>query len=273
MHVRVAAWVVGLWLAACVGSRATHNPFLVDAVTDATAPDGATTAGPDVAASDGGDAAAADQPDGAAAADGGADGGGGQDLPCTANNAKPELCNKLDDNCNGLTDEGQVCCECGDAKCNPMQCGETMDNCGVDCAPCGDGICSSGETPKSCGVDCCGTCGDAKCLLGCAENATTCPVDCATACGNSTCEGGENPKNCPEDCATIICGNGTCEATETPAICPKDCGSACGNCVCEAGETGVSCPQDCGYCGDGLCSNCGVHPESAGTCQADCGPP
>jgi len=263
---------MGLWLSACGGSRATHDPFVVDVVTDSAAPDGAATAGLDVAASDGGDAAAAAQPDSdAAAADGAAVGDGGKELPCSADNSQPEVCNKLDDNCNGKTDEDKVCCTCGDALCDTIQCGETTANCGVDCAPCGDGICSPGETPKSCDVDCCGTCGDAKCLLTCGENATTCPFDCATACGNDTCEGGENPQNCPEDCAKIICGNGTCDATETPATCPADCGTACGNCVCQNGENSLNCPADCGYCGDGVCSNCATLNESMSTCFADCG--
>jgi len=197
----------------------------------------------------------------------------GQVLSCAIKNGKPELCNKLDDNCDGQTDEGEVCCACGDGACS-FNCGETGDNCGVDCAPCGDGLCTSGETPEKCPVDCCGGCGDGKCLLGCGEDAITCPPDCTTGCGNGKCEGGENPQNCPIDCAKFACGNATCDPGENPQNCPADCGSACGNCTCENGEDPISCPADCGYCGDGVCSNCGgTNSEAAGNCLKDCGNP
>jgi len=198
----------------------------------------------------------------------------GQLLSCLNDNGNPELCNKLDDNCDGKTDEGTVCCACGDLVCDAVKCGETIDNCSVDCSLCGDGICASGETPKTCAQDCCGGCGDGKCLLGCGENATSCPSDCGTACGNGKCEGGESPQTCATDCAKFACGNKSCDPGENPQNCPSDCGTPCGDCICQNGENGSSCPADCGYCGDGVCSNCGgAKAEAAGNCVADCGPP
>ena len=97
-----------------------------------------------------------------------------------------------------------VACSCGDAVCNAA-CGETLATCPVDCAVCGDKVCSPGESPATCTVDCCGSCGDGKCVgYACGENPTTCAQDCLSPCGNGTCDKGENPGNCPADCAKQV---------------------------------------------------------------------
>ncbi len=163
-------------------------------------------------------------------------------------------------------------CFCGDKICLAA-CGETVETCVLDCAPCGDGICSPGEGPINCSIDCCsGGCGDGICRgYQCGESPATCPWDCGKACGNKVCEKGESPATCPTDCVFQVCGNNVCEPGDGgPQACPIDCGNSCGNCVCDKGETFVDCPVDCGFCGDQICSNCKALGENSTTCPFDC---
>jgi len=194
--------------------------------------------------------------------------------PC----AKAELCNAIDDDCDGETDEDLPLCACGDGRC-AADGGETVSLCPCDCNECGDAICSPcGESPSVCEEDCCRTpegpsvCGDGYCLgYGCGESPGNCPEDCGHDCGNGSCDRGENPFGCPEDCKRGVCGNSVCEPTDGgPALCPDDCSPTCGDCVCERGESWFACPIDCGFCGDGACSECPAFGESADSCPMDC---
>ena len=198
--------------------------------------------------------------------------------PCNAKTPAAEVCNALDDNCDGETDEGLPLCDCGDGTC-AKEGGETVEICPCDCRECGDGICSPcGESPVACKEDCCRTpegpsvCGDGYCLgYGCGENPKDCPEDCGKDCGNGECERGENPFGCPEDCKRGECGNDLCEPTDGgPFACPSDCAPTCGDCACQGGESWAKCPIDCGFCGDGVCSTCPNFDESAETCPLDC---
>ncbi len=184
--------------------------------------------------------------------------------PCSARTPSVELCNAIDDDCDGETDEDMPLCDCGDGTC-AADGGETVEICPCDCSTCGDGLCSPcGESPTTCREDCCLTpegpsvCGDGYCLgYGCGENPKGCPEDCGTSCGDGECEGGENPFGCPEDCKRGECGNDICEPTDGgPFACPEDCAATCGDCVCEKDEGWMTCPLDCGYCGDGICAEC-----------------
>ncbi|MBM4398472.1 MAG: hypothetical protein FJ087_22625, partial [Deltaproteobacteria bacterium] len=193
--------------------------------------------------------------------------------PCDASAAAPEICDGLDNDCDGQVNEGLAACVvCGDGKCGGA--GEDVSTCPYDCHQCGDHICSPGDDLDDgvCKDDCC-QCPDGICQrFGCGEDATTCPKDCSTPCGNKTCDDGENVYSCPEDCEWKACGNGTCEGGEdgkvTPGYCAADCGTACGNCVCDKDENGQSCPADCGWCGDLVCSRC--LKEDAASCAPDC---
>jgi len=125
-------------------------------------------------------------------------------------------------------------CECGNGRCQKARCGETRDNCEVDCG-CGNGRCDPGDLVK-------------------------CPAECPGK-GNGVCDPGENACNTPEDCkppaVPPCCGNGMCEEGEIEGqqySCPVDCGS-CGDGTCsgDKGENCNSCPADCDS-------------ESCGTC-------
>ena len=177
-----------------------------------------------------------------------------------------EVCDGIDNDCNGTMDDpGTVgdCCVCGNGIPEGF-CGETPEMCCPDFSVCGNEICECGENACKCPVDCCGKCGDKLCVDYKGENGEwcchewdACPEDCKpAACGNGICEPGENPSVCPEDCAKFSCDNSVCEPGEDKENCPQDCDQFCGNCMCEVNEFFHTCPVDCGWCGDGYCSKC-----------------
>jgi hypothetical protein len=213
-----------------------------------------------------------------------------------------ELCNGLDDDCDGTPDEDctepsaacavdAACAGAGERRfCDPARaaCVECLEDghCGTGerCADgacvlpvpgCGDGACGSDESCTTCPADCggCPWCGDGTCGAG--ETCAACPDDCGscTACGDGRCDAEESCSACPADCGACGgCGDGTCDATETCASCPADCWpcEVCGNGTCEPSETCASCPADCPgcvECGDASCDPS----ESCSTCPADCG--
>jgi len=175
-----------------------------------------------------------------------------------------EVCDEVDNNCDGEIDEGfpdtdddgqKDCVDVDDdndgvldgADCEPLnpevpgcsgkECGD--DGCGGSCGSCGgNGICEEGIcvcTPNCDGKEC----GDD----GCGE-------ECGSCAGNEICSGGKCV--CVPDCAGKECGSDGCGA---------DCGQCQGNyecqgtkCVCTPNCSGKECGDD--GCG-GSCGSCG----------------
>jgi hypothetical protein len=108
-----------------------------------------------------------------------------------------EVCDDLDNDCDGGVDEGLNCdVICSDEICAGITEGEDCLTCPSDCIGkftgkpskrycCGNDVCENGEDSDNCAVDC-----------GPPQE----PV-----CGNNICEAGENISNCSEDCESPIC--------------------------------------------------------------------
>lgn len=87
-------------------------------------------------------------------------------INCTAPKPAPEVCNKVDDNCNGIVDDGQLCPigqMCGAGLC-VANCAECNAWNGMKCAPVPDGTgCSLGRQCRSGLCVCVGSCKNKVC--------------------------------------------------------------------------------------------------------------
>jgi MYXO-CTERM domain-containing protein len=199
---------------------------------------------------------------------------GGMDIKCRQDiQPRPEVCNLLDDDCDGIIDNpdapglcptGQVCDQ-----------GVCVDLCSTGEFPCppptvcdqSDGLCKDPACMNvTCGSD--QTCYHGLCIGGCDD--VVCPPGQVCRIGN-----------CVDPCAGITCGDGqVCEGGACLAKCGcRDCpaGKTCssdGTCV-DTGCDKVKCtaPEVCvqGQCHDG-CD--GVHCPSGQMCtQGECALP
>jgi hypothetical protein len=212
------------------------------------------------------------------------DGCGFQDLVAAdgkgdAPEATPEMCNGMDDDCDGEVDE--ECGQCFDSVCADVLCAEDCGNpaCAIDCC---DGSCFL--CPKG------GRCIDGKCCMPACKGKVCGPDGCGGSCGKCPdwheCQDGQcvvdNP--CGVDFeGEVGCGGCTCEecTCETDpyccdhpwdATCVKTCTNECGGCEPCVGECFE---QECGS--DGCGGSCGACPSGKpfcldGHCQADCTP-
>jgi hypothetical protein len=147
-----------------------------------------------------------------------------------------ETCNGLDDDCDGVADNGITRCgsSCVDLQTDPANCG----GCGIACG------------------------GGTSCVRG----ACLCPASLPTACGGRCVDGRNDPNNCgscDNRCPSgQRCEGGRCTGGTT-GMCPSSCGASsdCGSCRTPSDPAGST------YCClSGLCIY-----TSSSTCAVDAG--
>ena len=221
---------------------------------------------------------------------------------CSAATPAAEICDGVDNDCDGVADYGADCDDADD--CTKDDCTgedgcthEPMtgnvcvdddactydDQCQagvcvglpVDCDDgnsCTEDLCSGAECTHPAGNDG-GPCVDddpctidEHCAGGICVSGGVKPI-CLSPCGDGVCSPSPADVDCPVDCGP--CGDGVCgihEAGLNGGTCPKDCLAACGDGKCEGGESVEFCVVDCSGCGDGVCG-LGESPED---CPVDC---
>ncbi len=204
-----------------------------------------------------------------------------------------DLCNGLDDDCDGETDEGYwemglgEPCDSDDADLCArgwLTCAD--DGLGVVCA--NEDLTDIVETCNGFDDDCNGLvddrpgepcwCGNGLCEPEYSEDEASCPDDCLLYCGDGGCWGEESPDSCPEDCPAG-CGDGECDLAVECTTCRRDCATCQPDGVCDPGEVercggSVDCcrnPTGGGAgCKDDFCAGPACN-EDPTTCALDCG--
>jgi len=177
-------------------------------------------------------------------------------LECVSPDPTEETCNLVDDDCDGVVDNGF------DLMNDPMNCG----TCGNTCegGSCCNGTCVDTASNEAhcgeCNTPCEGA--DAECCSGLCQTESIC-AGCTEECG------GDTPDCCAMECVSTVDDPRNC------GECGRTCGSdevcVAGVCQAETDEccgSGVAC-TDCAADGNGLCCNHECVPRNADHC-VDC---
>jgi MYXO-CTERM domain-containing protein len=191
----------------------------------------------------------------------------------------PEKCDGLDNDCNGLVDDGDNLCQAGYV-CDKGSCVKACSGGEFPCA--GNKICSNGYCidPSCASVTCPSgqVCVGGKCKGPC--DGVTCPAGqvcragaCVDPCSGVTCPQGQvcSGGGCVMSCTCQPCGSGlACDATSGQCVDPGCVGKQCqAGTVCQAGQcvdpcAGAVCPSG-QICQDG---NCVANPNGSGGSDA-----
>ena len=193
--------------------------------------------------------------------------------PCTGEvTPQPEVCNGLDDDCNGKVDDGTLCATgfaCQSGLCMPNSCNNESARCpagflcqtsggtctGVPCAGApGGGACPAGQV-----------CQSAQCVDPCSPTIITCGA--GSGCSGGQCvAGGCALTGCPANSGQV-CVAGTCVADPCAGnTCPT--GTFCRVGPKVNGAYVFDCVRSCSYVGCPTGETCG--PD--GFCQSACSP-
>ena len=151
-----------------------------------------------------------------------------------------EICNGIDDNCNGVTDEG-----CGETSCI-----DGIDNNGNGATDCADLACAGQPGPG--GVICCQSV--ANCLPDDDCVAESCSI--SNICSYSNRPAGDTTEcNTCQSC-NVAGGNCIGITAETGKGCTSDCYDCIsGTCTAMTENDDNGCTDDCSYCNAGTCTN------------------
>jgi len=165
---------------------------------------------------------------------------------------QPEVCNGVDDNCDGIVDNGATCPGQGEVCVN----GSCVAGCGSE------NFCPSGFACDNF------ICTDQKCVgVTCTSDQVCKGGTCETACVGVVCPHGQT---CLNDVCVDLCAGVTCPTGEvcSDGVCFAGC-TACGGVTCTAP---LSCDSASGSCVDTSCSSpCAAGTYCAkGSCVDDC---